>query len=55
MITTRATHVDVVLVVSRSEHLALIDVISPDRLDDLRLHKMSNAHLRHDLNIQQIQ
>ena len=40
--------VDVVLLVGRSEHLALIDVVDAQRLQDLRLDEVTDARLGHD-------
>ena len=38
---------DVVSFVGRRQHLGLIDVIHTQRLEDLRLDEMADAHLRH--------
>ena len=40
--------VHVVLLVGRCEHLALIDVVDADRLEDLRLDEMADTAFRHD-------
>src|SRR5439155_943254 len=39
--------VDVVLLVGRRQHLGLVDVVRSDRLEDLRLHEVADARLRH--------
>ena len=41
---------DVVDLIRRRQHLRLVDVIDPERLEDLRLNEVANAHLRHHRN-----
>ena len=40
--------VDVELLVGGRQHLGLVDVVDAERLQDLRLHEMADARLRHD-------
>ena len=40
--------VDVVRLVGRGEHLALVDVVDAERFEDLRLGEVADAALRHD-------